>query len=97
MEEHLVALTGAEDALVANNNAEVIISDTGVGIPEGDLPHVFERFYRADSARSRNPGGSGLGLSIARTDTFRDVNEIDRFIHSGVALTRSSKFARPFA
>jgi signal transduction histidine kinase len=45
---------------------QIVVSDTGVGIPAEAAPHVFERFYRVERARSREDGGSGLGLAIAK-------------------------------
>ena len=58
-----VILRTTEDA----GYALLEVMDTGIGIPKASLPHVFERFYRADEARSRDDGGAGLGLSIVRS------------------------------
>ncbi|MBP8640881.1 MAG: HAMP domain-containing histidine kinase [Oscillospiraceae bacterium] len=48
----------------AGEKVNLIVEDSGIGIPDEDLPHIFSRFYRVDKARSRDAGGSGLGLSI---------------------------------
>lgn len=65
-----VSLSREED------NAVLMVSDTGMGIPEDAIGHVFERFYRVDKARSRASGGSGLGLAIVKSIVQRNRGDI---------------------
>ncbi|MCU6707730.1 HAMP domain-containing histidine kinase [Paenibacillus sp. J5C_2022] len=61
-EDGSLAIAISEEA----RGVRVVVSDTGIGIPSHALPHIFDRFYKADKARSRRDGGSGLGLAICR-------------------------------
>ena len=74
------------------DNAILEVSDTGMGIPEDAIEHVFERFYRVDKARSRATGGSGLGLAIVRTIVQRNRGEIDVRSTVGKGTTFSVTF-----
>ncbi|MFP3853984.1 MAG: sensor histidine kinase [Anaerolineales bacterium] len=60
-----------------SEEAAFVVEDEGPGIDSGDLPHIFDRFYRADEARSRQHGGSGLGLAIARSIARSHGGEIN--------------------
>jgi signal transduction histidine kinase len=64
------------DVRARHGIAEIAVTDQGKGIPEEHLEHIFDRFYRADKARSRQTGGYGLGLSIARNIAASHGGEI---------------------
>ena len=64
----IVRLKIDEDEMVV-----LTVDDTGIGVPQEDMAYIFDRFYRVDKARSRDAGGSGLGLSIVK-DTVRELN-----------------------
>jgi heavy metal sensor kinase len=70
-----------------NGWATLTVTDNGAGIPPEALPHVFERFYRADKARSRYSGGSGLGLSIVNAICTAHRGEVEIASTEGVGTT----------
>ena len=75
-----------------NGWAKIAVTDTGMGIPEEDLPHVFDRFFRSEQSRSRSTGGTGLGLAIAAWIAARHAGRID--VTSRVGL--GSRFTLTF-
>jgi signal transduction histidine kinase len=71
---------GGQITTSITSNAEAVkfsVSDTGPGIPPDDLERIFERFYRRDPSRSRDTGGSGLGLSIVKSLVERQGGQIE--------------------
>ena len=80
-----------------NSHLETTVRDTGIGIARSDLPRVYDRFWRADKVRSREAGGSGLGLSIARwiVESHRGEIEIDSEPGRGSQVTVRIPFASP--
>ena len=75
-----------------DDNAVLTIRDTGMGIPEDAIGHIFERFYRVDKARSRSTGGSGLGLAIVSTIVRRNRGDIRVSSAVGVGTTFTVTF-----
>jgi signal transduction histidine kinase len=83
--------TVAVCAAVQNGEVRIDFEDTGMGISENDLPHIFERFYRCD--RSRSQGGVGLGLSLVKAYT----KSLNGTIQVESTLNQGSRFALRFA
>ena len=85
---------GGEEAKVRlsidtdDNHVILEVSDDGVGVREADLPHIFERFYRADTSRTRATGGSGLGLAIVKTivEAHQGAITVDSTIGQGTSF-----------
>ena len=75
-----------------DDDAVLQITDTGVGIPVNSIDRIFERFYRVDKARSRQSGGSGLGLSIVKTMVERNDGTISVASQEGVGTTFTVTF-----
>lgn len=70
---------------------EIAVTDQGVGIPEDEHDRVFERFYRVDAARSRNSGGSGLGLSIVKHVVQNHGGDVRVWSHPGKGSTFTAR------
>lgn len=73
---------------IRDETVEIQIRDTGIGIPPGDLPHIFDRFYRVDKARTGGQGGSGLGLSICKwiVEAHQGTIQIDSALDQGTMV-----------
>ncbi|CAM4206084.1 HAMP domain-containing sensor histidine kinase [Paenibacillus tarimensis] len=76
------------------NMVRILVSDKGIGIPEHEIPHLFERFFRVDGARSRSTGGVGLGLSIAKRIVDLHDGHIDVFSKPDKGTTIALQFPK---
>jgi PAS domain S-box-containing protein len=87
------------EAATMDGQVVIKVRDTGIGISESDLPHIFEHFYRADQARGTDNGGTGLGLTIARK-TARQMGgdiQVESEVGAGSVFTLTLPIAMPQA
>ena len=77
---------------VPTDDARLTVTDTGIGIPPEALPHLFERFYRADPPASRQTPGAGLGLALAKWIAERHEARIDVTSTPGAGSTFAVSF-----
>ena len=77
-----------------SEDGEIVLTvdDTGVGVPDADLPHIYDRFYRVDKARSREAGGSGLGLSIVKDTVLELKGSISATKRTGGGMRFQARF-----
>jgi signal transduction histidine kinase len=81
----------------ASDRAQVRVSDNGPGIPEREIPHIFDRFYRGDPSRARETGGFGLGLALAKafTEAYGGTIRLDRKIRTGTSILVELPLSKP--
>jgi Signal transduction histidine kinase len=84
------------DIIPGQNCVQIVISDNGVGIPEDDLPRVFERFYRVEKSRTEGPDGTGLGLAISKqiVDAHNGTINLESKVGRGTTVTISLPLAK---
>ncbi len=76
------------------STVKIEVTDYGIGVPEHEIPYLFERFYRVDNARRRTTGGSGLGLSIAKKIIDMHEGQVEVYSKPGNGTTISIKLPR---
>lgn len=86
---------GGEVMLTVGREGEHVtlrVEDTGIGIPEADLPYIFDRFYRVEKSRDRDEGGTGLGLSIVKSTANRHGGDVTATPRPGGGMTFTVTF-----
>ncbi len=79
---------------VSENSVQIAVADAGMGIPKDEQARIFERFYRVDASRSRQTGGTGLGLSLVKHIALSHGGEVSLFSQVGVGSTFTVRLPR---